>query len=127
MRNILVIDDEEVLSRTLSRALNRIGFNVDTAKDGTEGIVKFNNEIFDLVITDIRMPGADGIDVVRHIRDSLRKTTPVVGISGTPWLLEKGEFDVVLPKPFSLKTLTDTVRSLIGTTLMPNTQMDSDS
>lgn len=127
MRNILVIDDEEVLSRTLSRALNRIGFNVDTAKDGTEGIVKFNNEIFDLVMTDIRMPGADGIDVVRHIRDSLRKTTPVVGISGTPWLLEKGEFDVVLPKPFSLKTLTDTVRSLIGTTLMPNTQMDSDS
>lgn len=127
MRNILVIDDEEVLSRTLSRALNRIGFNVDTAKDGIEGIVKFNNEIFDLVITDIRMPGADGIDVVRHIRDSLRKTTPVVGISGTPWLLEKGEFDVVLPKPFSLKTLTDTVRSLIGTTLMPNTQMDSDS
>lgn len=127
MRNILVIDDEEVLSRILSRALNQIGFNVDTAKDGTEGIVKFNNEIFDLVITDIRMPGADGIDVVRHIRDSLRKTTPVVGISGTPWLLEKGEFDVVLPKPFSLKTLTDTVRSLIGTTLMPNTQMDSDS
>lgn len=127
MRNILVIDDEEVLSRTLSRALNRIGFNVDTAKDGTEGIVKFNNEIFDLVMTDIRMPGADGIDVVRHIRDSLRKTTPVVGISGTPWLLEKGEFDVVLPKPFSLKALTDTVRSLIGTTLMPNTQMDSDS
>ena len=127
MRNILVIDDEEVLSRALSRALNQIGFNVDTAKDGTEGIVKFNNEIFDLVITDIRMPGADGIDVVRHIRGSLRKTTPVVGISGTPWLLEKGEFDVVLPKPFSLKTLTDTVRSLIGTTLMPNTQMDSDS
>ena len=117
MQNILVIDDEKVITNLLSQALNKCGFNVDTAENGKEGIVKFDNDTFDLVITDICMAGVDGNGVARHIRNSLRKTTPIIGISGTPWLLEEGDFDAVLPKPFSLKTLADTVKGLTETTL----------
>lgn len=116
MRNILVIDDESAISEILSQALNRFGFSVDTAESGTEGIVKFDRKTFDLVITDIRMPGVDGNGVVRHIRNSRRSNTPVIGISGTPWLFEGGEFDAVLPKPFSLQVLSDTVKGLTETT-----------
>ena len=67
MQNILVIDDEKAISEVLSQALNRFGFHVDTAENGAEGIVKFDKEVFDLVITDVRMAGIDGNDVVRHI------------------------------------------------------------
>jgi DNA-binding response OmpR family regulator len=67
---------------------------------------------FDLVITDLQMPGIDGNGVVRHIRNSKRRTTPVVGLSGTPWLLEQSNFDAILQKPTSIKTLVATVKSI---------------
>ena len=123
MRNVLVIDDEAAISSILRQALSRSGFNVDTAGTGEEGIVKFDSEVFDLVITDICMVGVDGIDVARHIRNSLRGTTPIIGISGTPWLLEEAEFDAVLAKPFSLKALTDIVASLTGAVVPKNWTM----
>ena len=115
MHNILVIDDEKSISEVLCHALMRFGFNVDTAQNGLEGITKFDEAPFDLVITDICMSGLDGIGVVRHIRNSLRRSTPVIGISGTPRLLQEGDFDAVLPKPFSIMALTNTVRNLTGT------------
>lgn len=116
MRKILVIDDEKAVSDILSQVLNRFGFNVDTAENGREGMLKFDETIFDLVITDICMDGADGNDVVRHIRNSCRKTTPIIGISGTPWLMEDRAFDAVLSKPFSLRALADTVKDLTEAT-----------
>ncbi|MEE8398029.1 MAG: response regulator [Desulfobacterales bacterium] len=112
MQKILVIDDESAISEVLSEALNRFGFSVDTAESGTEGIAKFEEKAFDLVITDMRMPGMDGAGVVHHIRNSRRKNTPVIGISGTPWLFKSSDFDAVLPKPFPLETLADIVRGL---------------
>jgi len=63
------------------------------------------------VITDIRMPGVDGNGVVKHIRNSKRQSIPVIAISGTPWQLEDKKFDMVLPKPFPLKKLLDSIRS----------------
>jgi len=112
MNNILVIDDEESILLMLTRALAKYGFNVEIATDGIEGIKKFDKGHFDLVITDILMPDLNGNDVVRHIRNSDKKYTPVIGISGTPWRINVDNFDVVLPKPSSIKTLIDTVKNL---------------
>jgi CheY-like chemotaxis protein len=91
--------------------LTRFGHNVETAGDGQEGIEKFDVGNFDIVITDIRMPGLDGNGVVKHIRNSNRQSIPVIAISGTPWQLEDANFDMVLPKPFPLKKLVDSIRS----------------
>ena len=93
------------------QALTRFGHNVETAVDGQEGIEKFDDGNFDIVITDIRMPGVDGNGVVKHIRNSKRQAIPVIAISGTPWQLEDKNFDMVLPKPFPLKKLVDSIRS----------------
>ena len=117
MYNILVIDDEKSISEILCHALIRFGFRVDTASNGKEGIAKFDKDPFDLVITDICMSGLDGIGVVQHIRNSLRGSTPVIGISGTPRLLQNGDFDAILPKPFSIMKLADTVKDLTGSFL----------
>lgn len=112
MPYILVIDDERAILEMLHRALSKFGFDVETAISGEEGIGKFDDGEFDAVITDILMPGIDGVSVLKHIRKTNRAATPVIGISGTPWLLKNEKFDLILDKPFSLKELIDSVREL---------------
>ena len=112
MSTILVIDDEKGILQLMHQALTKYGHNVETADDGQEGIRKFDDGCYDIVITDIRMPVIDGNGVVAHIRKSEKQSIPVIAISGTPWLLGSDSFDMVLPKPFSLKKLIDSIRSL---------------
>ena len=122
MNNILVIDDEESVLLMITMALAKFGFDVEIATDGLEGIKKFDEGRFDLVITDILMPVLDGFCVVKHIRNSERRYTPVIAISGTPWLLVNGDFDAVLSKSILIQTLVDTVKTLTAT---PLTEMAS--
>ena len=112
MSTILVIDDEKGILQLMHQALTKYGHNVETADDGQEGIRKFDDGCFDIVITDILMPVIDGNGVVAHIRKSEKQSIPVIAISGTPWLLESANFDMVLSKPFPLKKLIESIRSL---------------
>ncbi|MBW2041654.1 MAG: response regulator [Deltaproteobacteria bacterium] len=112
MSTILVIDDEKMTVKMLQMALEAYGHQVEVAASGEEGIKKFNTARFDLVITDMMMPGLDGRGVVRYIRQSPRSRTPVIGISGTPWLLEKVDVDSILPKPFSIVSLVQSIQEL---------------
>ena len=112
MSTILVIDDEKGILQLMHQALTKHGHNVETANDGQEGIRKFDDGCYDIVITDIRMPVIDGNGVVAHIRKSEKQSIPVIAISGTPWVQEAGNFDMVLPKPFRLKQLIESIRSL---------------
>ncbi len=113
---ILVIDDEKSILNVVRQKLTKFGYKVEIASDGKEGIRKFNEERFDLVITDILMPGIDGNDIVQHIRSSDKQSTPIIGLSGTPWLLEDSEFDIVFAKPFPLNNLVDAIYDLSSIT-----------
>ena len=110
--NILVIDDEVLVLEMLQKVLNRWDFHVDIAQSGAQGISKFDSGNYDLVITDIRMPGVDGHMVVHHIKASKREFTPVIGLSGTPWELCDGSFDDILDKPFNLEALVEKAKVL---------------
>jgi len=112
MHWVLVIDDEKSITKMLTLAFTRAGFNVDVAANGKKGIDKYNKRNFDVVITDIRMPGINGNGVVRDIKKSNRPNTPVIGMSGTPWELLNEKFDEVLPKPFSLMALVKTIQNV---------------
>ena len=112
MHQILVIDDQEYILDTVREALTMNGYEVEVAADGQEGIQKFDDGSFDLVITDMQMPGLDGNNVVEHIRNSDRHLTPIIGFSGTPWLLKKSDFDIVFAKPFPLKDLINAIQDL---------------
>jgi DNA-binding response OmpR family regulator len=112
MGKVLVIEDEKGILGLIEAALLRSGYRVETALDGREGMTKFDRGEFDVVITDCLMPEASGQDVLQHIRNSARRRTPIIGMSGTPWLLHGAGFDAVLAKPFPLHRLLDTVRSL---------------
>jgi len=111
MSSVLVIDDEEGITEVIQEALSLNGYDVQTACDGSEGIQKFKDQFFDVVITDIMMPNTDGNSVVRYIRNSSRRTTPIIGMSGTPLLLNDSDFDKVLYKPFPLQSLINIVRT----------------
>jgi len=109
---VLVIDDEKLIRDLLQQVLHGLDYTVDTAESGASGMKKFDQGAYDLVITDVRMPGTDGHSVVHHIRQSKRQNTPVIGVSGTPWLLQNSEFDRVLQKPFAMQTLIKEVTHL---------------
>ena len=112
MSTILVIEDEKGLLQIIEQLLTGCGYDVDTAVDGLDGIQKFDEGHYDIVITDIRMPGVDGIGVVEHIRNSNKQSVPVIAITGTPWLLENNNFDMILAKPFPLNQLVESIQSL---------------
>ena len=113
MARILVVDDEHSMREFLEIMLTKEGYQVGTAAGGVEAINLLEGETYELVITDIRMPGIDGNGVVAHIRKSDKKPIPVIAISGTPWMLEQNAFDVVLPKPFPLQDLVESIQHLV--------------
>ena len=112
MGSILVIDDDKGILSVIQEVLTQFGHRVEIAEDGSEGIQKLEDGSFDIVITDMRMPGIDGEGVVKYIRNSQKKSIPVIGISGTPWFLQNRGFDFVLPKPFPLEELVASVSLL---------------
>jgi len=77
----LLIDDEPDILRVLSRSLKADGYEVVSAQNGTEAIAVFEKEKPDIVITDIKMPGMDGIEVLKKVKD-LNDDTEVIIITG---------------------------------------------
>jgi len=126
MCKVLVIDDEGMIRSLVKHALRKLDYAVETAQNGRAGIAKFDAGSYDLVITDIRMPEADGHQVVNHIRNSAYGGTPVIGMSGTPWNLNNHRFDEVLPKPFGIDKLMETARSLTAGRCQPGSYYDAD-
>jgi DNA-binding NtrC family response regulator len=78
---ILVIDDDAVVGRSFDRVLSRQGYDVSTALSGEEALDKIDTQDYDVVFTDIKMPGMDGLEVAQRIMDRC-PWTPVVVITG---------------------------------------------
>jgi len=113
MYKVLVIDDKDFISQLIREILTKFEFSVETATGGREGLQLFENQIFDLVITDIRMPDIDGYGVAKHIRESDKHKTPLIAISGTESPRRGDPFDAHLPKPFSIQNLLDTIHRIL--------------
>ena len=112
MRRILVIDDERSIRTIISMLLENLGYRVEVAADGKEGIEIFHRfGDVDLVITDIRMPNMDGNEVARHIRKSDRPMTPLVAVTGYIEEVQMKVFDFALIKPFKLDQLRNVIQS----------------
>ncbi len=112
-RRVLVADDEEALGRAMARSLGAAGFEVVIAKDGTEAIEQVLKGGFDVILSDIRMPGATGIDLLRVVR-AYDLDVPVVLMTGNPDVesavdaIELGALQY-LCKPFSAETVTKAI------------------
>lgn len=67
--NVLVVDDEGANRYSVSKTLQRVGYMVSEASSGEEALDIMNKQTFDVVLTDIRMPGLDGVELLRRIKD----------------------------------------------------------
>lgn len=115
--HILVIDDEEAVRSVLTRMLTQIHHQVTVAKDGTEGIQLFQQNQFDLVLTDLGMPGVSGWEVCERIK-KMSPSIPVGMITG--WGLEVDEkrkkaagLDFIITKPFDFHQIIQVVSEKI--------------
>jgi DNA-binding response OmpR family regulator len=109
---VLIIDDEEAILKMLSQTLSRKGYSPDIATTAGEGLEKIKSENYCFIITDIKMPGVSGAKVASEAKKIKGSQMPVIGMSGTPWLLDENLFDAVLPKPFFRKELIDIIDNL---------------
>jgi len=115
MPNILIIDDEKAIRKTLSEILSFEGYKIDEAADGEEGLKRFGEKSFDLVLCDIKMPKIDGIEFLEKARE-INADIPIIMISGHGNIdtaveaVKKGAFDYV-SKPPDLNRLLITLRN----------------
>jgi len=113
---VLVVDDEEPVAQVLGDLLAVLGQEVEIALGGVVGLERYSPERFDVVFTDLGMPGVNGWDVVQAVK-SRSPDTPVVIVTGWGAQIEGGALhargaDYVIPKPFSLDDVREVLRQL---------------
>lgn len=109
----LIIDDEELTLRTLSRSLRQEGFEVFTALSGEDGLKVFQEQAPDLILLDVVLPGAGGVDVLRQIKEA-NPNAIVIMMSAYHFVeraveaMKLGAFDYLV-KPFQLDDMMTTL------------------
>lgn len=117
-QTVLVVDDEKNIRLTLRESLKAIDLDVDTAVNGEEALDMAAQQTYDLVLLDLKMPGMDGIEVLRRLRE-LSRTTAVVlltahgTVESAVEAMKLGAVDF-LQKPFAPQEIRDVVCQVLG-------------
>jgi CheY-like chemotaxis protein len=118
-KNILVVDDEEIIRQAVRDVLTKAGSAVETARDGGEALAMIHQRCYDLVISDIRMPGHDGYQIFAAVK-SLKPDCPVIFMTGFGYdpshsiiRARQEGLAAVLYKPFKVDQLLCDVKSAL--------------
>ena len=121
-RNILVVDDEPQITRVLKTTLSSQGYGIRTATDGKQALEEMKGWPPDLVITDLRMPHMDGLELCRAIRAESRIPIIVLSVKGEEKIkvesLDAGADDYIT-KPFNVNELLARVRAALRRAAVP--------
>ena len=118
-KNILVIDDEELVAESLRRLLTKEGHNVAIARNNQEAMEEVKDKKFNLIVSDIRIPEIDGVEIIKNIRQYLKqngkKTIPeilITGYASDETFKQAQDLNVVeyIYKPFDIKDFLGVVR-----------------
>lgn len=113
---ILIVEDEKELCDTIAKSLHHAGYEVDTCYDGVEAMTIIQEEAFDLIVLDLNLPGMDGMEILRRMRQTDDETKVLI-LSARSQIADKvdgldaGANDY-LEKPFHLQELAARIRSL---------------
>ncbi len=102
---VMVLDDEPIVGQRLKPALEKRGFQVETYAESTGALRRLEEKKFDVLVTDLKMSGPGGMDVLRYLKDRHLDTRAIV-ITGYPTIERAREAEVLdaqfVPKPFTL-------------------------
>ena len=128
MPSNLIIDDEKAIRKTLTEILGFEGYKIDEASDGEEGLRKFKEKNYDLILCDIKMPKLDGLEFLEKAKE-INVEVPIIIISGHGNIetaveaVKKGAYDYI-SKPPDLNRLLITLRNAMDkTTLVAETKV----
>ena len=115
---ILIVEDDNDVATSLHEFLEECGYIVDAAADGVTGLHLATVGTFDAIVLDVALPGLDGLELSRHLREVARKTTPVLMLTARDALSDKlagfeSGADDYLVKPFALAELDARLRALV--------------
>ena len=121
MRRILVIDDDDQTRRMLRQALERAGYEVTEARDGREGVQRYHTSPVDLILTDVMMPGTEGIETIFALQHEVAPVK-IIAMSGGGYmgdltflqLAERAGACRTFEKPFALRELLDAVHEVLA-------------
>ena len=112
--SILILDDEPIVSRRLQPSLEKKGYEVETFTESLQALQRIRERDFDIVITDLKMEGMDGMQILTEVKNRSPRTEVIV-ITGFATMqtakesFQKGVFDF-LAKPFKLGEITEVIR-----------------
>ena len=118
---ILIVDDEATIRASLQESLSNDGYEVEIAETGEEALAKCHGTSFDLVITDLRLPGVSGLDILKALRNQGNQTPVIMmtaygDVDTAVSSMRLGAYDFI-PKPFKLGAIKKQVRSALRATV----------
>ncbi len=116
--NLLVVDDEQDITTFLVQALSVHGYEVRSASNGLEALERIGESMPDLILLDLKMPGMDGYEVIRHLKgDEATRGIPIIVITASPVDKERDKVRVLgmgvaqyMPKPLSVETIVAEIK-----------------
>jgi CheY-like chemotaxis protein len=119
MASILIVDDEREATATLSKFLQTRGYTTNTAANGAEALEQVRATQYELVMTDLRMPGMDGADFLARVRLEQPQLPIVVmtghtNLDGQDDLWTRAGVQAVLQKPLNLREVSQILRELLA-------------
>ena len=119
MKNILVVDDDDILRMLICDTLEDLNYEIDEVENGIEALEKINQQTYDLIILDYMMPQLTGIEVIERIPNHIKANTPILMLTAKAQetdrkaVLEKGA-RFFIPKPFSPVELVKFVEMVLS-------------
>ena len=110
---ILIVDDYLETLNLLQIHLSAQDYNVEIAVNGYDALEKLQLQSFDLVITDISMPGMGGNELCHIIRETAPENLPVIAMTAEPWKAT-ADFTRVIPKPFRVSEISEIIRETLA-------------
>ncbi|MEY2857781.1 MAG: hypothetical protein RLZZ74_2093 [Cyanobacteriota bacterium] len=119
MKKILVVDDDATLRKILQNSLEQRGYQVTAVSSAQDGLARFNQDVPDIIVSDVSMPGMDGFEFCRQLRSQPSgKLIPFIFLSAKDELNDRVQghtigADSYLTKPFEMKELLANIEALI--------------
>jgi len=117
MEKVLIIEDDKDIADLIAIHIADLGFEIDKAFDGKEGLLKALNNVYKMILLDIRLPGLDGVEICKRIRQE-KNHTPILMVTAKSEEIDKiiglevGADDYIT-KPFSIRELIARVKAIL--------------